>query len=260
MKQPARGLTVLAVFLLLTASLACNVSSLAGPATTATPLHPPETLIPPTEPALPTVAVPTLTPSETPVPTPDATATPSEVTVTAVGADVPCRFGPASEYSIDGKLSAGNTTLALARSSASSWIRIEHETHPRWNCWVKTDEVSVAGNLDSVKVEPAPASLVTMVEVDLSPSKPTVPGCVFPYTLSVQFWITVNGPATVKFQRSLDNGNKAPVETKTFLASGRFAFVDSYKIGSAGDHWFQVDVSSPNAMTGRGTSTAVCGP
>lgn len=260
MNHSQRSFPVLVVLLLLTASLACNSSSLVGPGPTATPLRPAETLIPPTEPAPPTVAVPTLTPSETPVPTPDATATPSEVTVTAVGADVPCRFGPASEYSIDGKLSAGNTTLALARSSTSSWIRIEHETHPRWNCWVKADDVSVAGNLDSVKVEPAPASLVTMVEVDLSPSEPSVPGCVFPYTLSVQFWITVNGPATVKFQRSLDNGNKAPVETKDFLTSGRFAFADSYKIGSTGEHWFQVDVISPNAMSGRGTSTAKCGP
>jgi hypothetical protein len=118
----------------------------------------------------------------------------------------------------------------------------------------------VAGNLGSVVVEPAPASLVTVVDVELSPSEATVPGCTFPYTLSVKFWITVNGPATVKFQRSLDNGNKAPVETQTFLASGRFAFTDSYKIGSAGGHWFQVDVISPNGMTGRGTSTAVCGP
>ncbi len=255
MKNPVRSLSAFMLLLVLAASLACNVSEFGGTAPTATPLRPPETLIPPTEPPPPTLA-----PSDTPVPTAAVTATPSEVTVTALGDDVACRFGPASEYSIDGKLSGGNTTLALARNSAGAWIRIEHETHPRWNCWVKADDVSVAGNLESVPVESAPASLVTNVEVDLSPSKPTVPGCVFPYTLSVQFWITVNGPATVKFQRSLDNGNKAPLETQTFLSSGRFAFSDSYKIGSAGDHWFQVDVTSPNAMTGRGTSTAVCGP
>ena len=260
MNQTLRRLPVLVALLLAAASLACNANDLVGPAATVTALRPPDTLIAPTEPPPPTVVVPTLAPSDTPVPTAAVTATPSEVTVTAVGADVACRFGPASEYSIDGKLSEGNTTLALARNSANAWIRIEHETHPRWNCWVKADEVSVAGDLGTVPVEPAPASLVTVVEVDLSPSEATVPGCTFPYTLSVQFWITVNGPATVKFQRSLDNGNKAPVETKTFLSSGRVAFSDSYKIGSAGEHWFQVDVTSPNAMTGRGTSTAVCGP
>ena len=260
MKNPVRSLSAFMLLLVLAASLACNVSGFGGTAPTATPLRPPETLIPPTEPPPPTVDVPTLAPSDTPVPTAAVTATPSEVTVTALGADVACRFGPASEYSIDGKLSEGNTTLALARNSAGAWIRIEHETHPRWNCWVKAEDVSVAGNLESVPVESAPASLVSMVEVELSPSKPTVPGCVFPYTLSVEFWITVNGPATVKFQRSLDNGNKAPLETQNFLSSGRFAFSDSYKIGSAGEHWFQVDVTSPNAMTGRGTSTAVCGP
>jgi hypothetical protein len=258
MNQPMRSVPVLAVLLLLTASLACNSSNLVGTAPTATPLRPPETLIPPTEPPVPTVPVPTL--SDTPTPTPAASATPSDVTVTAVGGDVPCRFGPASEYSIDGKLSAGNTTLALARDSASSWIRIEHETHPRWNCWVKADDVSVAGNLASVPVEAAPASLVTRVDVEMAPSEATVSGCVFPYTFSVQFWITVNGPATVKLQRSLDNGSKAPVETQSFSASGRYAFTDHNRIGSAGAHWFQVDVFSPNAMSGRGTATAACGP
>lgn len=251
------GLSLLG--LLVALSLACNGSMFAGVAPTATPLRPPETLIPPTEPPVPTVALPSLTPSDTPVPTPAATATPSEVTVTAVGGDVPCRFGPASEYSVDGKLSAGNTTLALARSSASSWIRIEHETHPRWNCWLKADEVSVSGNLASVPVEPSPASLVTRVDVEMAPSEATVPGCVFPYTFSVQFWITVNGPATVKFQRSLDNGSKV-TETQSFLSSGRYAFTDHNRVGSAGEHWFQIDVSSPNAMSGRGTAKAVCGP
>ena len=180
MNQTLRRLPVLVALLLVAASLACNANDLVGPASTVTPLSPPETLIPPTEPAPPTVAAPTLAPSDTPVPTAAVTATPSEVTVTAVGADVACRFGPASEYSIEGKLAGGVTTLALARNSSSTWIRIEHQSHPGRNCWLKATDVSVSGNLASVPVETAPVAIVTGVHVDLSPSEATVAGVRLP--------------------------------------------------------------------------------
>jgi hypothetical protein len=260
MNHQLRGLTVIVLTLALVVApgLACrtgNLGPVAPTAPTATPVPPP------TEPAAPTVVVPTIPPSDTPVPespTPVPTDTPSEVTVTAGDGDVACRFGPASEYSIDGKLAGGVTTLALARNASSSWIRIEHQTHPGRNCWLKAADVSVSGNLASIPVEGAPAAIVTGVKVKLSPSDVTVPGCVFPYTLSVQFWITVTGPTTVKFQRSLSNGNKAPVETQTFTTFGTYPFTDSYRLGEVGEHWFQVDVTSPNAMSGRGTANAAC--
>ena len=257
MNQTLRRLPVLVALLLVAASLACNANDLVGPASTVTPLSPPETLIPPTEPPPPTAALPTLAPSDTPVPTAAVTATPSEVTVTAVGADVACRFGPASEYSIEGKLAGGVTTLTLARNSSSTWIRIEHQSHPGRNCWLKATDVGVSGNLASVPVEAAPVAIVTGVHVDLSPSEVTVPGCVFPYTLSVEYSITVTGPTTVKYQLSRDNGDKVS-GTQTFTASGTYPFSDHYKLGSAGDHWFQVEVTSPNAITGRGTAKASC--
>jgi hypothetical protein len=256
MNHQLRGLTVIVLTLALVVapSLACRAGDLGPVAPTATPLPPP------TEPPAPTEVVPTVPPSDTPVPespTPVPTETPSEVTVTAGGEDVACRFGPASEYSVEGKLAGGVTTLALARNASSSWIRIEHQTHPGRNCWLKAADVSVSGNLASIPVEAAPAAIVTNVKVELSPSEVTVPGCVFPYTLSVDFWITVTGPATVKFQRSMDNGNKVQ-ETQTFTAFGTYPFTDHYRLGSVGEHWFQVDVSSPNAMSGRGTASAAC--
>jgi len=247
---------MLTLALVVSPSLACGAGDLGLAAATATPLPRPPTEAPP-----PTEAVPTIPPSDTPVPespTPVPTDTPSVVTVTAAGAEVACRFGPASEYSIDGKLASGVTTPALARNGTSSWIRIEHQSHPGWNCWLKADEVVVSGNLASVPVEGAPAALVTDVTVDMSPSEATVPGCVFPYTFSVQFWITVNGPTTVKYQLSKDNGASVQGTPQTFTTSGTYAFADSYRIGSVGEHWFQVDVTSPNGMTGRGTAKASC--
>ena len=60
MKNPVRSLSAIMLLLVLAASLACNVSGFGGTAPTATPLRPPETLIPPTEPPPPTVDVPTL--------------------------------------------------------------------------------------------------------------------------------------------------------------------------------------------------------
>ena len=258
MRHPSRGLVVfmLTLALVVSLSLACRAGDLGLAAPTATPLP-----RPPTDTPTPTEVVPTIPPSDTPVPespTPVPTDTPSEVTVTAAGGEVACRFGPASEYSIDGKLADGVTTLALARNSSSSWIRIEHQTHPGRNCWLKAEDVSVSGNLASVPVEAAPAGIVTDMTVDVSPSEATVSGCVFPYTFSVEFRITVTGPATVKFKRSLSNGNSAPVETQTYTTFGTYAFTDHLRVGSAGGHWFQVDVTSPNPMSGRGDAKANC--
>jgi hypothetical protein len=251
-----RWLTLLPLVSLATG---CNFNAAAP---TPTPLAPPPTLLPATS-APATAAPPTAAPSDTPFPaspTPASSPTPTEVTLSPISGDVPCRFGPATEFSVDGKLTAGNTTPALARNASSTWIRIEHETHPRWNCWLKAADVTVSGNLADVPVEAPPAAIVTNVEVDMTPSEASVPGCVFPYTFSVRFWITVNGPTEVKYQRSKSNGDKAPVETQAFAASGRYEFADSYRVGATGSYWFQVDVMSPNAMSGRGTAKAVCGP
>lgn len=248
-------------FLVMACLLATSQACSPGAAVpTATPLAPPATFARATEPLPATQALPSVVPSDTPIPTPEPTPTPTEVTLTPISGNVACRFGPGTVFSIDGQLTAGRTTPALARSANRDWIRIEHETHPRWNCWVKAEAVIVSGNLESVPVEPEPTPFVTKVEVQMSPVEASVPGCVFPYTFSVRFWITVNGPATVKLQRSLSNGNAAPVETQAFTTSGRYEFADSYRVGAVGDHWFQVEVSSPNAMTGRGTARAVCGP
>jgi len=255
----SRKIGWLALMTLLAAGLACS-SGAGGP--TPTPLVVPATFAPATE-APATVALPSPAPSDTPIPaspTPASSPTPTEVTLTPISGDVPCRFGPGNEFSIDGRLTAGNTTPALARDASSMWIRIEHETRPRWNCWLKAEDVTVSGNLAGVPVEAPPVAFVTNVEVEMSPSEASVPGCVFPYTFSVRFWITVNGPTEVRFQRSKSNGDKAPAETQTFAAFGRYEFVDSYKVGAAGSHWFQVDVLSPNAMSGQGTAKAVCGP
>jgi len=251
-----RWLTPLALVSLATG---CNFRTTSP---TPTPLAPPATLAPATVVSA-TAALPTAAPSDTPIPaspTPASSPTPTEVTVAPISGDVPCRFGPAAEFSVDGKLTAGNTTLALARNASSTWIRIEHETHPRWNCWLKAEDVTVSGNLAAVPVEAPPVAIVTNVEVDVSPSEASVPGCAFPYTFSVRFWITVNGPTEVKFQRSKSNGDRAPVETQTFAKSGRYELADSYRVGATGSYWFQVDVLSPNAMSGRGTAKAVCGP
>lgn len=251
--RPTRWLVLLVLVFL---AAGCNFNP-AAPA--ATPLAAPPTL----QPAPATAALPTVTPTETPIPaspTPASSPTPTEVTLAPISGDVPCRFGPGTEFSVDGKLTAGNTTLALARNEASTWIRIEHETHPRWNCWLEAEAVSVSGNLASVPVEPVPAAFVTNLQVDMAPSEASVPGCVFPYTFSVRFWVTVNGPTQVRIQRSKSNGDKAPVETLAYSSSGRYEIADSYRVGGAGSYWFQVDVLSPNALSGRGTAQAVCGP
>ncbi len=223
----------------------------------------------PTEPlSLPDL--PTLTPSVTPRPpqTPMATPLPTAtITETATPAppfalageqDVVCYFGPGEMYSVDGALLAGERTAVLGKDSAATWLEIANPRRPRKNCWVPVSRVTVEGDLALAPVVPAPASIVTAVEVVLDPPTINVPGCVFPVTFDVHFSITTTGPATVTFQRFLSDGLSAPPETVTFTSAGTQQFSDYYRVGSAGEHWFGVRVTSPNNITGKGYGKAVC--
>jgi hypothetical protein len=245
---------------MLLSALACNSplapagSQPGGPAQ-------PTAFGPPTEtstPLPPTATItPTLAPTDTATPT--ATPTPQDpVVAPAGGKDVVCRFGPGAEFSIDGALRIGEVAPVSGRNELASWLQIENPRRPGKYCWVAAGETSLEGDWRLAPVLPPPLSIVTAVVVELHPSTLSVPGCVFPATFGVTFRITTTGPATVSFQRQLSSGATAPKESVEFLASGSMEFIDSYKVGQAGEHWFAVNVSSPNVISGRGYGQAEC--
>jgi len=99
---------------------------------------------------------------------------------------------------------------------------------------------------------------VTDVWVEMSPDSVEVPCDYFPYTFEVKFKITVNGPATVTFQRIRSDGAKAPLEEIIFSEAGTKEFEDYYRVGEPGDYWFGVEIISPNKVFTKAESVVRC--
>jgi hypothetical protein len=218
--------------------------------TTGTPTHtPPPSPLPPTA---------TETPLPTHTPTVTLTPTPADPFVSPLGEDVLCYFGPGDDYLVDGGLLSDERVPVLGRDEWSQWWQIENPRREGKFCWVSADETIIEGNPMLAEIVAPPLNFVTYVEVSMHPSTISLSPCVFPTTFDVDFTVEVTGPCTVKLQRSLSNGNTAPVETVNFTKGGTKSFSDYYRVGSVGEHWFQVSVSSPNSISAKGYGEVVC--
>ncbi len=205
--------------------------------------------IPPTATDVPP---PTLTPTFTPTPTP------ADPYVSPIDKDILCYFGPGDDYLVDGGLLLGESVPVVGRDEWSQWWQIENPRREGKFCWVSADETSIAGDPMLAEIVPPPVNFVTYVEVSLHPSTISLSPCVFPTTFDVSFSVEVTGPCTVKLQRSLSDGGSAPVETVNFTQGGTRSFSDYYRVGSVGEHWFQVQVISPNSISAKGYGKVVC--
>lgn len=208
----------------------------------------------------PPTATPTLTPipTETPTPTPSVTPTPAAPWVSPLGGDILCYFGPGTEFAVDGGLLEGEQVPVLGRDEVALWLQIENPRRPGKHCWVTMDDVLLEGDAFLAPVLPPPLSIVTAVTVELKPKTITATGCVFPVTFDVKIAIQVTGPTTVTFTRSQSTGLTAPSESITLSAAGTWTGGDYLRVGSEGEHWFAVQVTSPNGITGTGYGKVVC--
>lgn len=210
-----------------------------------------------------TTAAPSATtrPSDTPLPTLTATITvtptPSILTVTSKEGDVPCRFGPGSKYSVENALLAGKVVPVLGRDAASEWIQIEHPARPGWTCWIEASAGIVNGDLGRAPVVPAPEPFVDSVQIDAKPTVLSSADCVFPRAIEVVFWITVNGPAKVTFQRVRD-GAYQDFERISFAEAGTEKLVEIYTVNGPGSLSFGVNITSPNEVFESQDSSVSC--
>jgi hypothetical protein len=212
--------------------------------------------------ASPTATEVIRSPTETPVPskTSSPTATPdlSPASMQSIMGDLICRFGPGIRYGIGGSLRDGLSVLISARSGPGDWLQFELPNYPGKYCWVAAQDVATTGDLTRLSIAEAPLSFVTNVSVILDPPVIEPATCVFPLTFNVTFSIETIGPTFVTFQRSKSDGESAPPERVEFSEAGPMVFEDSLKADSAGEHWFQVSVISPNSMVGQGTGQVIC--
>lgn len=252
---------VLSVTSMMLVTLACNTSLTGAPAPTATnpPQAPSLPEVSDTPSSIPPTDTPAPTPEPTSTPTPAPTATPAEPFVSPLGAeDIACRWGPGDDYSVDGGLKVGERVPVTGRNTLTTWLQIQNPRREGKFCWVSIGSVLLDGDASVAAIVPAPASIVTGVSVSLKPKNLEAPGCTFPVTFDVSFNITTTGPVKVTFFREKSDGSKAEKETVEFKTSGTKSFSDSYKVGSEDDYWFSVNVTSPNAITGKGDGSVTC--
>lgn len=244
----------LAVLLILTAVLACNL-----PNATPQPTAPNES---PTIATSPTVAA-TLT--ETPVPlptgttTPNPTATPSTPMLTPSEDPVNCRLGPGTEWIAIGALLVGEVAPIQGKSASGSWWYIQ--ILGGINCWAAASVTIASGNLSPVSVQAPPTAEVTDVTIKVEPSEVVVPGCVFPGP-SVDFKgsITTNGPTTVTWHWETSKGDTSADSTLNFNQYDTKNIQEPYRTSAEGEHWVELVVTSPNKEEIRATYTVKCGP
>ncbi len=234
----------------------CDTFFAAPPPPSPSPFAPPVATSTPAPPTATPTSAATATVTLTPTPTPTA----GPLMVSPKAGDINCYFGPGTVYSAEGALLSGNSVPALGKSGDGNWIQIHHPKNERWFCWLKAADSLLSGDAAALKVIPPPVPFVESVDVKMSPSTASIGCTLFPYTFSVDFTITANGPTNVTFQRLLSNGKSAPPETSTWAAAGTKDFGDSYRVGEVGSHWFRVHVTSPNDITGEGSAMMNCTP
>ncbi len=226
---------------------------------TAAPRQEEEPLIIPTlTPLPPTATFSPAPPTSTRVPT--RTPTPITPMLMSAGENLNCRVGPSLDWAIDGILPRGTWTGIYGQDASGEWYQIATPNFPGRYCYVAKALVKTSGNLRNLAVLPAPEAWVTHLNVELLPTKVSVPCASLPYTFEVKVEITVNGPAKVTFQRSFDDGNAEPPETVSLGASGKHVFKYPYKFKTAGSHWVLIELYAPNFRTSKDTATLSCTP
>jgi hypothetical protein len=251
------------VAMMLGALASCNYpGGLSGPsAEPPTPFTVPPTYQPSSTPApVPATATPT-EPTSTPEPTPSPTLPAiTEIPVSPLAGDVTCRFGPGTEYSVEGKVQSGEQLLATGRNAEATWLHVDNPRREGKLCWVPAAEMAGAEQAAALPALPPPVNIVTRVSVTFDPKKEDIPCAELPYTFDVSFTITTTGPVTVRYEADSSEGQAIDPKSVAFQTGGTQTFTDKLKVDSAGEPWYRVNVLSPNAMSAEGEAKLACSP
>jgi hypothetical protein len=253
-----------AALLLLVFLAGCNFrAGVAPPADLPpTPFAPPATFQPsPTpQPAQPT-AVPTQAPpTAAPLPTQTALPPVTELAVGPLAGDVVCRFGPGNEYSVEAKISTGEQVMARARDGQAIWLQVDNPARSGKLCWAPRAELAGAESAEGLPVAPPPNNIVTRVTVNLDPTKEEIPCADLPFEYRATFTITTTGPVSVKYEADSSEGQVIDPTTYVFQAAGTQSFTKKFSVEAADEHWFTVDVLSPNPVSATGKAKLSCTP
>jgi len=248
--------TLLPVFMLVLAMLACNLPSNA--AVTETPtlqVSASPTITLPTDTPLPTQ---TSLPTNTPPPT--LTSTPTVPVAFPRDVNVNCRLGPSQAWVAISALIVGQSSQITGKSSDGSWWNIVDPQNSGRRCWVSGSVVSTAGNVSSIPVVETPSASVTNVTIDVDPRTISVPGCIGPIPASeITGTIETNGPTNVRWRFETQLGGSMGNQSTDFESFGVKEFEVEYTPPlTAGTYWIRLIVTDPNDIQAEVRYTVQC--
>jgi len=140
------GKLLIALSVLIIASLACNIPNVNLGATNDAPTAALASTS--TEGALPTS---TTTPTETSIPVTDTPSITPEITLTS---NSNCRLGPAINYTLIDQIASGRTFAVIGRNEDNTWWQIVNDTNRE--CWIISDNAYPNSDFSNVPIGNAP--------------------------------------------------------------------------------------------------------
>jgi len=238
--------TLFPILILILAMLSCNLPS--NVASTETP-----TLEASPSPTV-TQALPTDTPTQTPLPTntslPTSTSTPTVPVAFPKDTNVNCRLGPGTAWVPVSALVVGQSSQITGKNADGGWWNIADPQSTGKRCWVSAAVVNTAGNLAGIPIVESPKASVINVTAAVDPRTISVPGCVGPILpIKIKGTIETNGPVTVKWHFETQLGGSMPDQSTDFDAFGSKDFsVDYTPPVTAGMYWVRLVVTRPDNM------------
>lgn len=229
---------ILPLLILILSGFACNWSDVAPPAA------------PEIEPSpLPTFAIPTLTPAPTETPLPTATSTPDAPVALPKTLGVNCRYGPGQEWEVVSSIPEGTSIEIKGRTIDTSWWYVLDplQLDERF-CWIASNAVDTAGNLNIIPIVEPPAASVTDVKVDTVVV--TFSACGGSNQVTLNGTIRTNGPETVTYHWEVSGAGQEtnPDETLKFTQSGAQNVTAVLSLTGCGAYNAILRVTEPTAV------------
>ncbi len=241
----ARNVSIILIVVIALSSCNLPASAPVGKGKNVDPPPPPGiTPLPPQATAIPSA---TPLPTDTPLPTPTGTPTTPIAWPKEVG--VNCRYGPGIEWLVIGALLVEQTATIQGKNAAGTWWYVTTPNSPGTPCWVADSVTNTAGNLANLPIITPSEASVIKVAIE-KPDKISDPGCLGPINpMKLKGSIEVNGPATVKWHFTTEQGGALATGTSNFDSFGSKDISDtSYTPPlTAGNYWVRLVVTSPNS-------------
>lgn len=185
---------------------------------------------------------------QTPTPAPTITPTPVILDLRVTSGLVNCRLGPGTGYVTVSELHEGQSTRAVGRNDAATWLYVRDPGNPGGFCWLAMSVIELAEDARSLPVSLPPLVTVTDLTLKVEPPRILVQCSQFPQTVFFEAQITANGPTLLSWQWEASTGAISDVGNLVFEEAGTKVLNEYYPINSPNDYWVKLHILTPNRM------------